>query len=148
MESAAEYSFYYYGEGDDRKLVESTGGVVIENNVELHTGCVVEKGVMGGNTHIGCNTKLDNQVFIGHDSYVGSNCTLAGQTMLAGGVYIGNDSFAGVCSSFAPNVILGNNTKVSAGSVVTKSVPDGQHVSGNFAIEHSKLVEHIKILSK
>ena len=139
-------AFYYYGNGDEKKLVISSGGIVIKNNVELHTGITVEKGVMDGDTIIGNNTKIDNNCLIGHDSVIGNNVTIAAGSTLAGGVYIGNGSFAGVGVTFAPWVTCGKNSKMSAGAVVTRDVPDDTHVSGNFAIEHSKYLEHIKCI--
>lgn len=36
---------------------------------------------------------------------------------------------------------------LNMGSVVTKSIKNGESVSGNFAIEHSKFIENIKNLS-
>ena len=141
-------AFYYYGEGDGRKLVTSTGGVVIGNNVELHANCIVEKGVMFENTVIGDNSKIDNCVVVGHDTKIGKNCTIAGNALFAGGVSLSDDVFVGVSAAVSPNVEIGEKAKVSSGAVVTKNVPAGTHVSGNFAIEHSKFIQHIKSISK
>lgn len=141
-------AFYYYGEENERTLVLSTGGVHIEDNVEIHCNCSIEKGVMGGNTYIGANTKIDNKALIGHDSKIGKNCTIAADATFAGGVQVGNSTFMGVSVTVSPNVIIGENVTVSAGSVVTKGVEPGIHVSGNFAIEHEKYIKFIKKISE
>lgn len=141
-------AFYYFGEGNERKLVNSTGTVRIGNNVELHANVIVEKGVMYGETLIGDNSKIDNNVVIGHDSKVGKNCTIAGNSILAGGVVLEEDTFLGVSATIAPNVTVGRGGKISSGAVVTKNVAKGKHVSGNFAIEHDRYIDHIKDISK
>ena len=141
-------AFYYYGTGDRKTAVISTGTVEIGNNVELHTQVVVEKGALGGPTRIGSNTKIDNLCLIGHDSQVGENVTIAGSTTLAGGVEIGDGSTLGVGVTVAPYVKCGKDVKFSVGAAASKDVPDGMHVSGNFAIEHSKYLKHIKSIAK
>lgn len=139
--------FYYYGNGNNKKLVNSAGGVRIGKNVELHPGTVIEKGVLYGDTIIGDNSKLDNLILIGHDSKIGNDCVIAASTTFAGGVRFGNGAFAGVGVVIAPNVSVGNSAKLSSGAVVTKDVHDGEHVSGNFAIEHKMFIKHIKDIS-
>ena len=115
-------AFYYYGSEDKRKLVESTGGIIIGNNVELHTHCVVEKGVMGADTVIGNNTKIDNAVVVGHDTIIGDNCTIAGNALFAGGVHLGNGVFIGVSATVVPNIVIEDDVTVSSGAIVTKRV--------------------------
>ena len=141
-------AFYYFGEDDNRTLVKSTGTVKIGKNVELHSNVIVEKGVMYGETLIDDNTKIDNCVVVGHDVKISKNCTIAGNGDLAGGVRIGENTFLGVLVAVAPNVHIGKNAKLSSGAVVTKDVPDDEHFSGNFAIEHRKYISHIKEISK
>lgn len=141
-------AFYYYGTGEGRKLVVSSGTVTIGDNVELHTSVTVEKGVMGGSTVVGNNTKIDNLCLISHDSQIGKNVTIAAGTALAGGVVLGDDCFLGVGVSMAPYVKCGKRTLISSGAVVTKDVPDNTQASGNFAIPHDKFIQHIKSISK
>lgn len=141
-------AFYYYGKETKKRLVESTGGVRIGNNVELHPHTVIEKGVIYGDTVIGNNTKIDNLVLVGHDSKIGKNCIIAAGTTFAGGVDFGVEAFAGVGVVIAPNVNIGNGAKLSSGAVVTKNVSSNEHVSGNFAVPHNKLIQHIKRIIK
>jgi UDP-3-O-[3-hydroxymyristoyl] glucosamine N-acyltransferase len=120
---------------------------MIGDNVELHTGVCIEKGVFGGITQIDDYSKLDNHCVVEHDVLIGRRCKLAGKTLLAGWARIGKDSFCGVSVSVAPRVRIGAGCKLSAGAVVTKDVEDGQHVSGNFAIDHEHFIQHIKNIS-
>lgn len=141
-------AFYYYGDGEERRRVESAGGVVIGNNVELHANVVIEKGVMFGNTYIGDNTKIDNLSLIEHDCFFEENCTIAGMVAVAGGVKAEKNLYIGVGVSIAPNVSIGPDAKLSAGAIVTKDVKEEERVSGNFAIPHNQFIKHIKNISE
>ena len=50
-----------------------------------------------------------------------------GKVIIRNNVYIGNDSM------IMPGVTIGNDVIVGAGSVVTKSIPDGKIAAGNLA---------------
>lgn len=43
---------------------------------------------------------------------------------------------------------IGENAWITLGALVTKDVEKGERVSGNFAIEHKKLLEHINEISR
>ena len=80
---------------------------------------------------IGDNVQLTNDVrFATHgagwvlrNKYPNFDCF--GKIKVKDNVYIGN------CTLIMPGVIIGNNVIVGAGSVVTKSIPDGMIVAGN-----------------
>lgn len=114
--------FYYYGNEDERKLVHSAGGVIIGSNVEVHPGTVIQKGVLGGNTEIGNNVKIDMLCKIGHDAVIGDNCTITGGSTISAGNKIGDDVFFGIGSVTVPNIQIGDSVKVSAGTVVGENV--------------------------
>lgn len=137
-------AFYYYGDEDTRTIVKSSGGVLIGDNVGIHTNVSIEKGVIGGNTIIADNTIVDNCILIGHDSQIWDNCILAASATLGGWVTIGRNSFVGLSATFVPKVTVGENCTVSAGAIVTKDVPDNIQVSGNFAIEHTSFIANLK----
>ncbi|PKR79943.1 capsule biosynthesis protein CapG [Brumimicrobium salinarum] len=64
-----------------------------------------------------------------------------GKVKIKNNVYIGNNSM------IMPGVTIGNDVIVGAGSIVTKSIPDGKIVAGNPARivgETSEFVEKIK----
>ncbi|MBR6451320.1 MAG: hypothetical protein IKS87_01320 [Lachnospiraceae bacterium] len=139
--------FYYFMCDGKRTLVNPAGKVILGENVAVHTNSSVEYGVVVGDTVIGDNTVIDNTCLIGHDSLIGQNCTIAAGTTLAGGVIMGDDVLAGVGVTIAPSVCIGSGVTLSSGAVATKNVPDGMHVSGNFAIDHAKYLKHIKAIS-
>jgi UDP-3-O-[3-hydroxymyristoyl] glucosamine N-acyltransferase len=82
---------FYYNTKKNRehwyKRMKSCGNVVIEDNVEIGSGCTIDRGVTAS-TRIGAGTIMDNQVHIGHDVSVGKNCLFAAQVGIAGATVI------------------------------------------------------------
>jgi UDP-3-O-[3-hydroxymyristoyl] glucosamine N-acyltransferase len=78
---------FYYNTKKDRamwyKKMPSCGTVVIEDNVEIGAGCMIDRGVTH-NTLIGEGSKLDNMIHIAHDTVLGKNCLMAAQSAIAG----------------------------------------------------------------
>lgn len=65
--------------------------------------------------------------FISHDA---STWQSLGATRV-GVIEVGNRSFIGAFSIVMPNVRIGSDTIIAAGSVVTQNIPDGVVVAGN-----------------
>lgn len=70
-------------------------------------------------------------VFITHDGSGWLVRDEKGRRFRYAPVWIGDDVFIGVNSILMPGVRIGNRVVVAAGSVVTKSVPDGTVVAGS-----------------
>ena len=70
---------FYYNTKKNRevwyKRMQSCGNVIIEDNVEIGSGCTIDRGVTAS-TIIGKGTIMDNQVHVGHDVTVGKNLSL------------------------------------------------------------------------
>ena len=109
------------------------GRVIIENNVEIASGCTIDRGSVD-DTIIGENTYLDNQVHIAHNVKIGSNCMIAGQVGFAGSSSIGNNVSIGGQAGVSGHLKIGNNVKIGGGSGVVKDVEDNQTVMGYPAI--------------
>ena len=91
------------------------GKVILKDNVEIGASCTIDRGSIG-DTVIGKNTFLDNQVHMAHNVKIGENCMIAGQV------------------GFAGSTILGNNVKIGGGSGVVKDIPDNTIVMGYPAV--------------
>lgn len=134
-------------------------GVIVGENVQFGKDVVVwNYVVIGGNTKIGDGTRIGSFCDIGKNVSIGRNCiiqahiTISNECTLGNRVFIGpnssllNDKFphskcltpsiiednvvVGGCVTVLPNVIVGKNSIVAAGSVVTKDVPSGILVKG------------------
>ena len=136
--------FYYYDNSNEKTLVESAGGVTLEENVVLHPSTTICKGVFGKDTVLEKNVKIDSHVFIAHDVAIKENTLIAAGCILAGYTEVGENSFFGVGTATTPLVSVGNDVLLSAGSIVTKKVPSETHFSGNFAIEHNQFINNLK----
>jgi UDP-3-O-[3-hydroxymyristoyl] glucosamine N-acyltransferase len=109
------------------------GKVVIENEVEIASGCTIDRGSID-DTLIGKNTYLDNQVHIAHNVKIGSNCMIAGQVGFAGSSIIGNNVSIGGQAGISGHLKIGNNVKIAGGSGVVKDIEDNQVVMGYPAV--------------
>ncbi len=140
------------GEGYEYKRVDGIimnvnhcGGVIIGESVEVqYNGCIDKALYPWDNTIIGSHSKLDNLVHIEHGVKIGNRCLIASRTTFGGRTIIGDDSWVGLGAIISNGLTLGNKVSVSFGSVVTKSLKDGEKVSGNFAINHNKYIDFIK----
>lgn len=125
--------------------VNHCGGVIIGNNVEVQYNSCIDKALYTwDNTVIGDYSKLDNLVHIEHGVKIGERCLIASRSTFGGRTILGNDSWVGLGAIISNGLKLGNKVSISLGSVVTKSLSDGERVSGNFAINHDKFIDFIK----
>ena len=105
------------------------GIVIIEDNVEVGSNNTIDRGSLG-NTIIGANTFLDNQVHIAHNVKIGKNCIIAGQVGFAGSCEIGNNVLIGGQAGISGHLKIGNNVQIGGGSGVIKNIPDNTKVMG------------------
>ena len=105
------------------------GRVLLNNNVELGANCTIDRGSIG-DTVIGENTFLDNQVHIAHNVKIGKNCIITAQVGFAGSTTIGNRVSIGGQAGISGHLNIGNNVQIGGGSGVIKNIPDNSKVMG------------------
>ncbi len=139
-------AFTFAGTNDNRILgMEDLGRVVIGDRVEVFSLTHIAKGILPTDTtDIKDDAKIDALVQIGHGSVIGERTLIAEGAVIAGNVHIGADAWIGVNATVSNRIRIGDHARVSLGSVVTKDVAEGQTVTGNFAIEHSQFLQHLK----
>lgn len=122
-------AFYYKNreEGFDKLL--SGGRVVIQDNVELGASCTIDRGVTG-DTIIGKDTKLDNQVHVGHDTIIGTKCLIAAQTGIAGCVVVEDEVTLWGQVGTNSGITIGRKAVVLGQSGVTKDIKGGKTYFG------------------
>ena len=136
--------FYPKRLGADIFMGVHTGGVIIHDRVEVQANCGISKGIFGGSTEIGSDSKMANFVDIAHDVKIGQKTFIAAGTVVSGNTTIGNEVWIGPNCTITNNVEIFDNATVSLGSVVTKDVPSQTRVTGNFAIDHVKFLTFLK----
>ena len=104
-----------------------------KDEVEIASGCTVDRGSVG-DTIIGSNTYLDNQVHVAHNVKIGKNCMIAGQVGFAGSSTLGDNVSIGGQAGISGHLKIGNNVKIGGGSGVVKDIPDDTIVMGYPAV--------------
>ena len=119
------------------------GKVILKDNTELGANCTIDRGSVG-DTIIGKNTFLDNQIHVAHNVKIGDNCMIAGQVGFAGSSEIGNNVSIGGQAGISGHLKIGNNVKIGGGSGVVKDIQDGTVVMGYPAESLKKFIKNLK----
>ena len=127
--------------------IPQTGGVIIEDNVEIGANVTIDKATLG-NTIIGSGTKIDNLVQIGHNVKIGKNCIIVSQVGISGSVEIGDGVVLAGQVGVRDHVKIGNRAMVGAQGGIGSDIPEGQIYSGSPAIPHKTWLRAQSIFSK
>jgi UDP-3-O-[3-hydroxymyristoyl] glucosamine N-acyltransferase len=111
------------------------GKVVIGKNVEIGAQTSIDRGCLT-NTVIGNGVKIDNNVQIAHNCSIGDFTVVAGGCKIAGSSSVGKNCILAGNVDVKDNVNIGDNVMVFGRSGVTKSVKNGEVLSGFPAINH------------
>lgn len=90
-----------------------TSGVIITNSVTIKKGSLINLSST-----------------IGHDTIIGNFVEICPNVSISGNCVIGDNAFIGTSATILPQITIGNNSIIAAGSVVTKNVPDNVMVAG------------------
>lgn len=99
-----------------------TSGTIITNDVTIKTGAMINLSST-----------------IGHDSIVGEFVEICPNVSISGHCIIEDLVFIGTGATILPNIKIGRNAVVAAGSVVTKDVPENVLVAGMPAVIKKEL---------
>lgn len=125
--------------------VTHIGGVIIGNNVEIQQSTTIDKAIYPwDNTILSDGVRINSQVQIAHGVKIDINTEVVSNAGIQGRVKIGKGVWIGPNTAIRNGIKIGDNARVNIGAVVTLDVPDGASVSGNFAIEHSKMIQEMK----
>lgn len=119
---------YNFGGGVHHK-VWHTGGVIIEDNVEIGANSCVDSGTFSP-TRIGAGTKIDNLVQVGHNVKLGRGVVLCGQVAIGGSTTIGDYTVLGGSVAVANGISIGKGVQVAGRAGVTSNIEDGEVVGG------------------
>lgn len=125
---------FYYNTKKNREMwykkMQSCGGVIIQDNVEIGAGCTIDRGVTS-DTVVGAGTKMDNLIHIAHDVVIGKNCLLAAQVGIAGGTTLKDGVVLWGQVGISKTLTIGNNVTILAQSGVGKDIDDGKIYFGS-----------------
>ena len=137
--------FEFKRSGDGILAVEHVGGVVIGDHAEIRQNVCIDRAIYPwDDTVIGESCKIDNLVYIAHAVKLGRNVLIVATSGVGGRTVVGDDCWIGLGASVTNGTSMGRHSRANIGSVVTKPVPEGCSVSGNFAIDHERFLENLK----
>jgi UDP-3-O-[3-hydroxymyristoyl] glucosamine N-acyltransferase len=140
---------YGFVRAEDGSLfhMPQTGLVVLEDDVEIGSGTVVDRPAMG-QTLIRKGTKIDNLCHIAHGCRIGPHAAIIACAEIGADVDIGEGAWYGPNSSCLEQLTLGPRSYVGIGSVVTKNVPADTTVAGSPAIPIDDFKDRRRRLAK
>jgi UDP-3-O-[3-hydroxymyristoyl] glucosamine N-acyltransferase len=135
------------GETSTLARINSLGTVIIGDDVEIGANSAVDRATLAA-TRIGCNTKIDNLVQIGHNSEIGENCLICGMVGISGSVQIGDRVVLAGGVGVADHVTIHSDAIIAAGSGVIRDVPAKGEMFGYPAVPRKRAFEQIKYLAR
>lgn len=125
---------------------------VIMDNVELGEGSILSPFVtITSNVKIGQSFHANIYSYIAHDCIIGDFVTFAPGVKCNGNVHIHDGVYIGTGAIIHPGkkgnpIIIGKNSKIAAGAVITKNVPENVTMIGNPAkILSLQLIKKMKM---
>ena len=109
-------------------------GNIIENGAIITSGTIITNDVT-----IRKGTMVNLSCTIGHDSVIGEFVEICPNVSISGRCVIEDLVFIGTGATILPDIKIGKNTIVAAGSVVTKDIPENVLVAGIPAIIKKEL---------
>ena len=140
-------AFYYKRKENGLSKLNSRGGTILEDDVEIGAMSTIDRGVTE-NTIIGKGTKIDNQVHIGHDVQIGENCLFAAQVGIAGSVIIKDNVILWGQVGVIADITIENNVTVHAQSGVSNNLTSNGTYFGSPATEVRKAWKEIAAVKK
>ncbi len=125
--------------------IPSIGSVEIHDNVEIGANTTIDRGTIE-NTIIGEDTKIDDQVMIGHNCKIGKGCMIVSQVGIAGSCVIGDRVVIAGQAGLADHISIGNDSIVGPSAGVTKSFPEKSIIIGTPAMPRKDFIRQLKTI--
>jgi UDP-3-O-[3-hydroxymyristoyl] glucosamine N-acyltransferase len=126
--------------------MEHTGSLLVEENAEIFSNATIAIGLFRQATRIGRESRIGNNAFVSHNVEIGQRSFVGHGAVINGHVRIGREVWIGPRAVITNNVTVGDCCRISLGSVVVGKLCAGEHVSGNFAVPHRRLLRHVASL--
>ncbi|GAA4282055.1 UDP-3-O-(3-hydroxymyristoyl)glucosamine N-acyltransferase [Gaetbulibacter aestuarii] len=140
-------AFYYKKRPEGFDRLQSSGRVVIENNVDIGANCTIDRGV-SGDTRIKEGSKLDNMIQIGHDTVIGKKCLIASQAGIAGCVVVEDEVTIWGQVGCASGIKIGSKAIILAQAGISKSLPGNKTYWGTPARESRSVLKDMANVNK
>lgn len=125
--------------------IPSIGSVQICDNVEIGANTTIDRGTIE-NTVVGEDTKIDDQVMIGHNCKIGKGCMIVSQVGIAGSCVIGDRVVIAGKAGLADHINIGSDSIVGAAAGVSKSFPEKSIIIGTPAVPRKEFIRQLKTM--
>ncbi|WP_340666068.1 UDP-3-O-(3-hydroxymyristoyl)glucosamine N-acyltransferase [Rhodocyclus gracilis] len=126
--------FGFAREGERWIKIPQIGRVLIGDDVEIGANTSIDRGALD-DTVIGDGVKLDNQIQVAHNVVIGEHSAMAGCVGIAGSTTIGKRCTVGGAGMILGHLELADDTHISAGSLVSKSLRRGGQYTSIYPLE-------------
>ena len=118
-------------DGDELGLVSIAhiGRVIIGDRVAIGSATCVDRAQFG-DTYIGDDVKIDNQVQVAHNVVIGAGSMIAAQTGISGSCTVGEGVIMGGNVGLADHLHIGDGVQIAAKSGVMHNIPAGEKWGG------------------
>jgi UDP-3-O-[3-hydroxymyristoyl] glucosamine N-acyltransferase len=123
------------------------GRVLLQDGVTVGANSCIDRGAWE-DTVVGENTKIDNQVQVGHNVHLGRSCVLCGQVGLSGSTIVGDGVQFGAKAGVADHVSIGAGAQVMAASGVMHDIPAGEAWGGAPAVPRRQFWRQVAWISR
>ena len=121
--------FGFAFDGAQHRKIPQTGGVVVEDDVEIGANCAIDRATFG-NTIVRRGTKIDNLVQLGHNVEVGEHSILVAQVGVSGSSRLGRGVVLAGQVGVADHVRVGDGALVGAQAGVAGDLDAGGRYLG------------------
>ncbi len=127
--------FGYAPDGERYVKIPHTGIVQIDDDVEIGANNTIDRGTFG-RTHIQRGVKTDNLVHIAHNVVIGPDSILVAQVGISGSATLGRHVVLAGQVGVTGHLHIGDYVMAGGKTGISKSVPDGQVISGAPEMPH------------
>jgi UDP-3-O-[3-hydroxymyristoyl] glucosamine N-acyltransferase len=138
---------YAFDEQGGWEHIPHTGGVVVEDDVEIGANSTIDRSLLG-ETRIGRGTKIDNLVMVGHNCEIGEDVLVAAQVGMAGSSTVKRRVIMMGQTGLAGHLTLGEGAFVGARAGVRSDVPPGTRVWGTPQLEERRWLRSSAVFAK
>ena len=111
--------------------VTHVGGVHIGRNSYIGDNVCISRSLFEGYTELGANVMIDNLIHIAHNCIIGDNAVITAGCVLCGTSTIEKGAWLGMNTTVLNRVVVGYDSLVGIGSVVTRDITKGTIAYGN-----------------
>ncbi|MDP6418437.1 MAG: UDP-3-O-(3-hydroxymyristoyl)glucosamine N-acyltransferase [Candidatus Krumholzibacteria bacterium] len=139
--------FGYAWDGQAHRKIPQIGIVEVGNDVEIGANVTIDRATTGA-TRIGEFSRIDNLVQIAHNVQIGAHSVIVAQAGISGSAEVGSHVTVAGQAGLVGHIQIGDRATIAAQAGVTKSVPEGECVSGYPARNHEEALRQQAALAR